>query len=89
MTYTTACDNARSLTHSEARDRPCILMDTSEVLNPLSHNGNSCLIFLNGVCLKKAPPLLSDVDLGPSSSSLCTRGSQSGTCTGIPWRLAR
>ena len=25
---------------SEARDRTCILMDTSHVLNPLSHNGN-------------------------------------------------
>ena len=26
---------------SEARDRTCILMDTSQVLNPLSHNRNS------------------------------------------------
>ena len=26
---------------SEARDRARILMDTSRVLNPLSHNGNS------------------------------------------------
>ena len=26
---------------SEARDQTCILMDTSRVLNPLSHNGNS------------------------------------------------
>ena len=28
----------------EARDQTCILMDTSQVLNPLSHNGNSCLL---------------------------------------------
>ena len=26
---------------SEARDQTCILMDTSWILNPLSHNGNS------------------------------------------------
>ena len=26
---------------SEAGDRSCILMDTSQVLNPVSHNGNS------------------------------------------------
>ena len=26
---------------SKARDRTCILMDTSQVLNVLSHNGNS------------------------------------------------
>ena len=26
---------------SEVRDRTCILMDTNQVLNPLSHNGNS------------------------------------------------
>ena len=26
---------------SEARDQTCVLMDTSQVLNPLSHNGNS------------------------------------------------
>ena len=26
---------------SEAGDQTCILMDTSQVLNPLSHNGNS------------------------------------------------
>ena len=29
---------------SEARNRTHILMDTSQVLNPLSHNGNSCTI---------------------------------------------
>ena len=29
---------------SEARDRTRILMDTSEVLNPLSHNGNSVTV---------------------------------------------
>ena len=36
---------------SGARDRTCILMDTSQVLNPLCHNGNSPqyfnMIFLN------------------------------------------
>jgi len=26
----------------EARDQTCILMDTSQVLNQVSHNGNSC-----------------------------------------------
>ena len=31
---------------SGARDWTCILMDTSQVLNPLSHNSNS-LIFFN------------------------------------------
>ena len=33
-------------TLSEARDWTCILMDTSQVLNPLSHNGNSQTILL-------------------------------------------
>ena len=57
LTYTTAkvlldlsliCDLHYSLWQqqifnplSEARDRMCILMDTSWVLSPLSHNGNS------------------------------------------------
>ena len=31
---------------SKARDETCILMDTSQVLNPLSHNGNSKEQFL-------------------------------------------
>ena len=31
---------------SKARDRTCILLDTSRVLNPLSHKGNSFIIFL-------------------------------------------
>ena len=31
---------------SEARDRTHILMDTSQVRNPLSHNGNSFSLFL-------------------------------------------
>ena len=30
---------------SKAWDQTCILMDTSQVLNPLSHNGNSSFIF--------------------------------------------
>ena len=33
---------------SEARDRALILMDTSQVLNPLTHSGNSCeTLFFN------------------------------------------
>ena len=37
---------------SKARDQTCIPMD-SQVLNPLSHNGNSLisLFFFNGKCL--------------------------------------
>ena len=31
---------------SKARDQTCSLMDTSWVLNPLSHNENSCFYFL-------------------------------------------
>ena len=34
---------------SKARDQTCILMDTSRVLNPPSHNGNSFLFF-NYLC---------------------------------------
>ena len=30
---------------TEVRDPTCILMDTSQVLNPLSHNGNSKIFF--------------------------------------------
>ena len=33
---------------SEARDGACILMDTSQVLNPRSHTGNSYIIFKIG-----------------------------------------
>ena len=43
-TYTTAHGSASSFNPlSEARDGTCILMDTSQVLNPLSHNGNSLI----------------------------------------------
>ena len=35
----------RILTWSRARDRTCLLMDTSQVLNPLSHNSNSSFFF--------------------------------------------
>ena len=51
VTYTTACNNARSLTHWA---RPGtyhiahVLMDTSGVLHPLSHNGNSLVIHFDG-----------------------------------------
>ena len=31
---------------SEAKDQTCTLMDTSRVLNLLSHNGNSLFVFL-------------------------------------------
>ena len=46
-TYDTVPGSAGSLASlSEARDQLCILMDTSRVLNPLSHSGNSiCIIF--------------------------------------------
>ena len=30
---------------SESRDRTCILMDTSQLLNPLSHNENSTFVY--------------------------------------------
>ena len=41
-TYMAACGNTRSFNPlSKARDWTPILMDTSLVLNPLSHNGNS------------------------------------------------
>ena len=43
VTYAAAHGKTRSLTQlMEARDGTHILMDTSCVLNPLSHNGNSC-----------------------------------------------
>ena len=42
VTYNTA---AHGNGVSEARDRTRILMDTSRVLNPLSHNGNSLHVF--------------------------------------------
>ena len=43
-TYTTAEGNTKSFNPlSEARDRTHILMDTSQVLKLLRHNGNSCL----------------------------------------------
>ena len=41
-TYTAAHGNAGSFNPlSDARDQTCILMDISQVLNPLSHNGLS------------------------------------------------
>ena len=47
VTATATLDSSHSLWQrqilnplSEARDRTCILMDTSQILNPLSHNGN-------------------------------------------------
>ena len=46
-TYTTAHGNTRSFnTLSKARDRTCILTDTSPVLNFLTHNRNSFFSFL-------------------------------------------
>ena len=42
VTYTTAQSNTRSVNPlCEVRDRPRILMDISQVLNPLSHQWNS------------------------------------------------
>ena len=43
----TACSNARSFNSlSEARDQTCVLVDTSWVLNPLSHSGNTYFYIL-------------------------------------------
>ena len=41
---------------SEARNQTCLLMDTSEVFNLLSHNGNSCLIHFFGWSFTLYPP---------------------------------
>jgi len=47
-TYTTAGGNSRSFNPlSKAGEQTHILMDTSQVLNLLSHNGNSLLSFFN------------------------------------------
>ena len=35
---------------SEARDRTCVLMDTSQVCSPLSHKGNSQVKIFNESC---------------------------------------
>ena len=46
---------------SEARDWAHILMDTSQVLNPMSHNGNSLLteiVIVNCSLKKECPPIL-------------------------------
>ena len=45
---TPACSNTRSLFNPliEVKDGTCVLMDTSRVLNPLNHNGNSSFIYL-------------------------------------------
>ena len=32
---------------NKTKDRTCILVDTNWVLNPLSHNGNSCYMYFN------------------------------------------
>ena len=47
---------------SEARDQICILMNTSQVLNRLSHSGNSQNIFIE---LRLEPHILSPCLLGP------------------------
>ena len=47
VTHATTYHNAECLTAlSEARDGTCILIDTTLVLNPLNHNGNSSLCVL-------------------------------------------
>ena len=47
--YNTACSSIRSLTHWAlfAGDQTHIVFDTSQVFNPLSHNGNSLLLQFN------------------------------------------
>ena len=57
-TYTTARSNAiLNPVREEAKDRTCILMDPSRVLNPLSHNVNSQHVFLKlfPPCMCPAP----------------------------------
>ena len=43
---------------SEVRDQTCILVDSGQVLNPLSHNGNSCPVFLISFHGKLCPCLV-------------------------------
>ena len=47
MIYTAAHGNTRSFNPlNKARDQSRIFMDTSEILNPLSHNRNSEMVYL-------------------------------------------
>ena len=63
VTYTTTHSNTGSLNPlKEARDWTCILLDTSQVLNPLNHNGNSCLAALG------SPVFTSDTVSTPTQS---------------------
>ena len=49
VTYTTAHGNVGSFNPlSKTRDHTCFLMDTSQVLNPMSHNGNFSSSLLSG-----------------------------------------
>ena len=50
---------------SKARDRTRILMDTSQVLNPLNHNGNSCFCISHVVFFSNKMPYS---DFGPLGS---------------------
>ena len=51
LTYAAAFQQCQILNPlSRARDRTCILFDTSWVLNPLSHNGNSSAVTTNQLC---------------------------------------
>ena len=55
-TYTAACGNSGSfnpLSLSKARDWVQILMDTRQVLNLLSHNGNSKVFFFSTMFAEK------------------------------------
>ena len=49
---------------SRARDRTRVFMDTSQVLNPLSHSGNSTIYFLKILILKK--PLVTFLNIPQS-----------------------
>ena len=50
---------------SEARDQTCILIDTSQILNPLSHNGNShTLIWISLFLSLHSPSQNSSVIVG-------------------------
>ena len=78
---------------SKARDRTCVLMDTSWVLNGLSYNGNSC----HGICLNPrlvtcllpaATSLLQLVGPGPPSGIFGVISHQRWPMTSHCWMVS-
>ena len=76
---------------SKARDQTCILMDTSWVLNPLSHHRNATILFLRCevnhfylafICFKDNPGLKVQISPEPSprgsTAVCCPAGPSSG-----------